>query len=80
MRTARSLTVSRSIRGSGSAQHPLDADPPPNTHWIQTPLDADLPWMQTLPLDADLHPVNRMTDTCKNITFPQTSIAGANKQ
>ena len=26
-----------------------------------------------------LLPVNRMTDRCKNITFPQTSLAGGNK-
>ena len=53
IRTARSLTVSRSIRLGGvstqpppGCRHPLDADPSP---WMQTPpphadpLDADLP-------------------------------------
>ena len=25
------------------------------------------------------HPVNRITDTCKNITLPQTSFTGGNK-
>ena len=40
MRTARSLTVSRSIRGGGGS-----AQPP---HWMQTP-----PWMQTFLLDAN---------------------------
>ena len=28
---------------------------------------------------AGTHPVNRMTDRCKNITLPQTSFAGGNK-
>ena len=26
------------------------------------------------------HPVNRITDRCKNITLPQTSFAGSNKK
>ena len=62
-------------------RHPLDAD-----HQIQTPLDADTPGCRP-PLDADPWscdlwcmlgppPVNRMTDTCENITLPQTSFAG----
>ena len=50
MRTVRSSTVSRSIRGG----------------------PAQAPWMQTPPAD-------RMTDTCKNITLPQTSFTGSNK-
>ena len=45
MRTARSLTVSCGIRwGEGGLPKPA---------WMQTPLDADSPWMQTPPLDAD---------------------------
>ena len=55
MRTARSLTVSRSIRlvGGESAQPP----------WMQTPLDADPP-------QADLRPlrIEGMTQACENIT------------
>ena len=43
MRTARSLTVSRSIRGGGGSAQPL-------------PLDADPPWMQTFILDVDPPP------------------------
>ena len=62
----------------------LDAEPP----LMQTPL----PWRQTLPLDADhpghvtcdgcweaKHPpphTHTQTNTCENITLPQTSFAG----
>ena len=41
MRTARSLTVSRSIRwGGGSVQSPLDADPLMQTPWMQNDWQA----------------------------------------
>ena len=46
------------------------------TPWIETPLDRDSPgqrppWTET-PLDRDpAPPMNRITDRCKNITFPQ---------
>ena len=41
---------------------------------LPNPLDADpVPWMQS-PL------VDRMTDTCENITLPQTSFAGGKKR
>ena len=75
MRTAHSLTVSRSIQW-GFCPTPLDADPPRcrppacrvpwmQTSWMQTPH-----WMQT--------PVNRRAHGCKNITLPQTWFAGGN--
>ena len=38
-------------------------------HSMQTPLHADPPSMQT-PSECRPPPVNRMTDTCKNISFP----------
>ena len=70
-------------------QTPLEADPPmqtpPGRHpWRQTPLDADPldadPPGGRLTPDANplghviCDPVNRMTDRCKNITLPQTSV------
>ena len=67
MRTARSLTVSRSIcwGGGGSVQPPLDVEPPD-----ADPPGCRHPWMQT--------PPNRMTDRRKNITLLQTLFAGGN--
>ena len=44
----------------------------PNFLGFKPLLDADPP------LDTDPSPVNRMTQRCKNITFPQTSFAGGN--
>ena len=70
MRTARLLTVSRSIP---CLPNPPDADPsegkPP---WMQTPdhVTCNACW-ESIP-----HSANRMTDTRKNITLPQTSFAG----
>ena len=64
MRTARSLTVSRSIQGGWFCPPSHGCRPP----WMRTPspLDADPhsspSWMQTHP------PVGRQT-TCENITF-----------
>ena len=69
-RTARSLTISRSIQW-GSAQPPLDPDPPSR---MQTPHPGCRP-----PYPGCRTPVNRMTHRCKNITLPQTSFAGGNK-
>ena len=43
----------------------MDRDPPGQRPPRQRP-----PWTET-PLDRDPLPVNRITDTCKNITFPQ---------
>ena len=75
MRTARSLTVSHSIQWGVL----------PNPPWMQIPLDVD-PLHAEPPgcrspgcrpqLDADLPPVNRMAHGCKNITLPQTWLAG----
>ena len=43
----------------------LDRDPPKEIPLDRdTPLDRDNPWTET-------PPVNRITDGCKNITFPQ---------
>ena len=91
MHTARSLTVSRSIRRGGPAHLPPRlqtpyADPgcrPPGCRppWMQTP------WMQTSrlqtpldtdPLDAD--PLCGQTNTCENITLPETSFACRNNR
>ena len=41
------------------------------------PLDRDLPDRD--PLDRDPHPVNRITDRCKNITFPQIRLRAVMK-
>ena len=49
------MRTARSYR----TETPLWAETP----WTETPLDRD-------PLDRD-PPVNRITDRCKNITFPQ---------
>ena len=55
MRSARLLTVSRSIPWGGGLPNPLDAEPP----WMQTPLEADHPFnadtipQETDPLEAD---------------------------
>ena len=64
---------------AGGLPTPCTQTPPPQ--WMQTdPLDAghvtcDACW------EAALRPtsVNRKTDTCKNVTLPQTSFAGGNK-
>ena len=56
MRTARS-----SSRPGGLHQTPRD----------QTPLGTDPPLDQAPPRDQAPPPVNRIIDTCKNITFPQ---------
>ena len=75
-------------------QIPLDADPPGyrtpcmqtptgcRSHWMQIPLDANPPGHVTWDAcwEANLLPlVDRMTDTCKNTTLPQTSFADGNK-
>ena len=88
IRTARLLTVSRSIPwGEGGLPNPpdadplLDADPPPLLDADPHPfLDADPPGHVTCNTcwEVNPHPVNRMTDRCKNITSPQTSFAGGN--
>ena len=46
---------------------------------VHTPPDpeADTPSLEP---EADAPPVNRMTDTCKNITSPQTSFASSNNR
>ena len=57
--------------------------------WMHTPPPLGRPSGWRLPPDADSvtcdacweansHTVNRMTDMCKNITFPQTSFVGSN--
>ena len=57
MRTARWLTVSRSIRwGGGGLSNPLR-------------MQTLSPRMQTLPPDADPPPPNGQTNTRENITF-----------
>ena len=60
---------------------PLDRDPtgqrlPEQRPPGQRPLDRDAPWTETFPpptlqTETLSLPVNRITDKCKNITFPQ---------
>ena len=88
LRTARSLTVSRSIGGGrvgGVLPNPPRCRPP----WMQTPLWMQTPTqMQTPLLDAVPPPGCRppgcgspcgQTNTCENITLPQTSFSGGKK-
>ena len=67
MCTTRLLTVSHVSQGGGGLPNPssLDADPPGH-------VTCDACW------EANSPAVDRMTDTCKNITLPQTSFAGGN--
>ena len=63
IRTARSLTVSHSIRGGIFPTH-LDADPPD----ADPLLDVDLPWMQT--------PPRGQTNTSENIITLANFVCG----
>ena len=81
IRTARSLTISRSIQWAGG----LPNYPRCRLSWMQTPLPEagrPLSWRQTPP-EADPFgcrpPMNRMTHRCENITLPQILFAGGNK-
>ena len=67
MHTTHLLTVSCSVWG-------VCPNPPPGCrpHWMHSLPDADPPPGCRPP------PVDRTTDTCENITFPQTSFAGGN--
>ena len=84
LRTARSLTVSRSIGGGGGLgvfcpTHP-DADPPgcrPPSGCRPPPRCRPPSWMQSPLPDAD--PPCGQTNTCENITLPQTSFSGGKK-
>ena len=80
MRTARSLTASPYLVVS-------HACPPPPGATMHLPEQPRTPEQsRTLPPEqpctpprATTHPpVNRMTNWCKNITLPQTSLAGGN--
>ena len=63
------------------------ACPPPTTHAPNQPCNPPTPPGQPcmsphqpcMPPKHARPPVDRMTHTCKNITFPQTSFAGGNK-
>ena len=63
-------------------QNPLNADPLVGRLPCRlTPSDTDPPNADLTegdPQEADPH-VNRMADTCKNITLSQTSFAGGNE-
>ena len=61
------LTGGGCVWGCVSGIHTPPRQTPPGRPPGQTP-----PW-QTPPR-ADIPPVNRMTDTCKNITLPETSL------
>ena len=65
MRTARLLTVSHSIQWGGDMPNPPDADP--------LPPEVDPPGCRC---PSHPPPMDRMTDTCENITLPQTSFVG----
>ena len=59
-------------------QRPLEQRRPPD----RAPPGQSPPWTETPP-DRDPQtdtPLNRMTHGCKNITLPQTSFAGGNKE
>ena len=65
--------------GCGPGPDPLNVPlgcGPGNTPWDQAPPRT----RHTLPRDQAHPPVNRITDTCKNITLPQTSFAGGNNK
>ena len=79
--------------GSGNLQGMLGPDPPrtrhpPGTRYTPGPGNPQgqaPPWDQTHPPDqahprdqAHAPPVNRITDTCKNITLPQNLFVGGN--
>ena len=57
------------------ARHPPGLGTPPSLGPGTPP-----PWDQASPPGPGKHPppLNRMTDGCKNITLPQTSLAGGN--
>ena len=84
MRTARLLTISRSIPCiSGGLHKWATSHPPPNrqtpTSWIQTPLNADPPVMWPgMHAGKSAPPPGGQINTCENITLPQTSFAGGN--
>ena len=60
---------------------------PPRIQTSSSPMQTPSPWIQTLShvtcdacWEANPPPhVNKITDTCKSITLPQTSFAGGNK-
>ena len=56
----------RTARSSTVPGSLRDRDPPPRDRYI--------PWTETTP------PPNRMTDRCKNITFPQLSLRTVTNQ
>ena len=76
MHSSRMHTACSSSRPGGLYQAPPRDQAPPGAD----PPDQAPPREQTpLPRDqATPPPVNRMTDRCKNITFPHTSFAGGN--
>ena len=80
MRTARS-----SSHLGGLYQAPPGPDPPlgAGTPLTRHPPRPGIPQKQAPPRPGTPRPgtppVNRMTDRCKNITFPQTSFAGGNE-
>ena len=56
---------------------------PPGSNHACPPEQPCMPAQQPcMPPQATMHapPVNRMTNRCKNITLPQTSFAGSNKE
>ena len=79
MRTARSLTVSHCIRKNwkNHARPPNKMTHAPPNKTMHAPQSN-----HACRLGATMHapPVNRMTNWCKNITLPQTSFAGGNKE
>ena len=76
MRSARSLTVSRSIWGEESLPNPPGCRSPGGR--APTP-DANIPSETDTPLEADSKP-REQTERSKNITLSETSFAGGNKK
>ena len=89
MRTARLLTVSQQYKGStcpGGVYLPRGCTGPGGVpaQGVHLPMGVYLPGGGGVPAQGGYlpryspHPVNRMTDRCKNLTLPQTSFAGGN--
>ena len=64
--------------GSGPGDLPPGPDPPTLPPWVWAWKPARHAGTRHPPLGPGTPPVNRITDTCKNITLPQTSFAGGN--
>ena len=74
MRTARTLTVSPSMLCAGGVSSEGGGSPPGDLLWGVSSRRGIVVSQHALRQTPS--PVNRMTNRCKNITFPRTSFAG----